>query len=102
MLANGRGVVTELIPWHHMVLHENLRKWPVLRDFCQEQGYGRLITDGRTGIKTFWKHHIPTTYGDAVLAALNSAPLNWPTTMNCEGSTHPPGMTLSPLSCSTN
>lgn len=78
VLRDGRGVVAEIIPRHLMVLHTNLRKWPVLRDYCKTQGYGRLITDGRTGIQAFWQHTIPRPYADAVLAALSEGPLTWP------------------------
>lgn len=78
VLADNRGVVAEIKPRHQIVLSENLRKWPVLRDFCKKKGYGRLITDGRVGIRTFWEHPVPEAYRDSVLTALADGLLTWP------------------------
>ncbi len=78
VMADGRSVVVEIKPKHQIVLSENLRKWPVLRDFCEEKGYGRLVTDGRVGIKSFWEHPVPQAYSDRLLAVLADGPLTWP------------------------
>jgi hypothetical protein len=78
VLANNRGVVAEVKPRHQIVLSANLRKWLLLRDFCEEHGSGRLVTDGRVDIRAFWEHQVPQAYRDDVLATLAGGPLTWP------------------------
>jgi len=55
VLADGRGVVAEVKGRSGLVLATNMVKWQVLRQFCEEQGYGRLITDGRHPIQFYWQ-----------------------------------------------
>ena len=77
MLRDGRGVVAEVKPRYYMALHKNLIKWPVLRAFCQLHGYGRLITDGRIAIQSYWQHSVPVSFAAALREAATIQPLSW-------------------------
>lgn len=74
---DGRSVVAEIKPKHHMALYANLCKWSGLRKFCQDNGFGLLITDGRVYIQSLMRSEIPADFEDALLTALNANPLSW-------------------------
>jgi hypothetical protein len=78
MLKDGRGIVAEIKKRDAMVLHENMVKWPVLRDFCKREGYGRMITDGRTTIQAYYQRPVPPAFREALRARLAEGPLFWP------------------------
>lgn len=76
-LADGRGVVVEIKPTYQMALRENLTKWSALRRFCNERGWGLLVTDGRRTIQEVQRRHVDKEFRHAVISALRTAPLSW-------------------------
>lgn len=79
LLDDGRGVVTEIKRKDHFALAVNRKKWAALKQFCLERGYGLLITDGRHHLRQWLREKAPATFSDALLAALDEGPLDWPT-----------------------
>lgn len=61
-----------------MVLAANMVKWQVLRQFCEEHGYGRLITDGKHPIQFYWQHPVPVAFATDLMTRLQTGPLYWP------------------------
>jgi len=61
-----------------MVLAANMVKWQVLRQLCEEHGYGRLITDGKHPIQFYWQHPVPVAFATDLMTRLQTGPLYWP------------------------
>jgi hypothetical protein len=78
ILRDGRGVLVEIKRRAAMVLQENMLKWPVLRDFCKREGYGRMITDGRATIQAYYERPVPAAFREALRTRLAEGPLYWP------------------------
>lgn len=77
ILQEGRGVVVEIKPIFKMALHENLRKWTALKNFCKEKGLGILITDGRWAIQQIQHHEVNPHFAQDVLFAIQNKTLSW-------------------------
>ncbi len=77
VLKDGRGIIAEVKARYYMGLYTNMVKWPVLREYCRQHGYGRLITDGRITIQSFWHHTIPAPFQKSLLDTLLAGPLAW-------------------------
>ncbi|MEM8718115.1 MAG: hypothetical protein AAGE84_02245 [Cyanobacteria bacterium P01_G01_bin.39] len=60
-----------------MALKENLIKWSALKAYCQQQGWGLLVTDSRYSIQQVQRHQIKQDFADFVLNRLHQKSLNW-------------------------
>lgn len=77
ILKDGRAVVAEIKPRTGFALYINLVKWAALRQFCEREGYGLMVTDGRHPIQSLVRHVAPQEFQDAICAAVARGPLGW-------------------------
>lgn len=69
-LEDGRGVVIEVKPIMQMAMVDNLRKAPILGSFAAEHGYGWMVTDGETDLRSVKTRHVPDTFNEALMQRL--------------------------------
>ena len=78
ILRDGKRIVVEIKPIFVMALHINLVKWAALKKFCNENGYGLLITDGKFAIQQIMYHNVNQNDSIAVFKHLaKSGELSW-------------------------
>lgn len=77
LLADGRGAVVEIKAKKLLALHENLIKWRALRRFCEQAGYGLLVTDGRMPLQILMRRNVSPAFRSAIWAAMRDGPLHW-------------------------
>lgn len=77
VLKNGQGMVVEIKPVFKMGLKRNLNKWSALKAYCDYQGLGLLVTDGKYAIQQIQKHQIKVDFANAVLNKLQDESLDW-------------------------
>ena len=77
-LNDGRGVIVEVKPLHQMALKINFVKWAALKEYCNQNGLGLLVTDGRYAIQQIMNYESDPEFTNAVLAKLREGNnLNW-------------------------
>ena len=69
-LKDGRRVVIEIKPLAHMVDTEVQRKFQHLSDYCREQGWGCLLTDGKHDLPYLSLYPSNPAFEQALLQAL--------------------------------
>jgi hypothetical protein len=74
---SGKGVIAEIKPKHQMALYQNLRKWSALRSFCKDNGYGLLITDGRSSIQEIQRWDVDPQFEKGIVDAVAQGPIHW-------------------------
>lgn len=77
VLNDGRAVVVEIKPPQGMAMRHNWLKWSAMRAYCDEAGYGFLVTDGRKSIQQVGKAEVRPQVRQQVLDALHLGPLDW-------------------------
>ncbi|MFL0250646.1 sigma factor-like helix-turn-helix DNA-binding protein [Clostridium neuense] len=77
VLDDGKGAVIEVKPTFNMVLELNLQKYYVLRKFCEENGYGMLVTDRYTSIEEFVTYEYNERFEEEMLKRLKNGPIKW-------------------------
>jgi len=70
---DGRGVVVEIKPRYQMALHENLTKWSALHQYCVQNGWGLLITDGSRSLQKLQQHEFDVELQTALIMALENS-----------------------------
>lgn len=76
-LEDGKAIIAEIKPIFQMALKENLTKWSALKAYCQQQGWGLLVTDGQSSIQQIQQHQIKQDFADFVLGRLRQRSLSW-------------------------
>ena len=77
VLDDGKGVVIEVKPRFNMVLNLNLQKYYRLKNFCEENGYGMLVTDIYTSIEEFVTYDYNKAFEEDLLERLRNGPIKW-------------------------
>ncbi|WP_206752196.1 TnsA endonuclease N-terminal domain-containing protein [Desulfosporosinus fructosivorans] len=77
VLEDGRGAVIEVKPRFHMVLELNLQKYNNLKRYCEENGYGILVTDGGTSMKEFITYEYNKVFEEELFQRLKKGPILW-------------------------
>jgi len=77
ILKDGSGIVTEIKPIFQMALRKNIDKWSALKAYCNQQGLGLLITDGRYAIQQIQQHKVKPDFSDYVLEKLHQGNIAW-------------------------
>ena len=77
VLKDGRGIVVEIKPIFKMGLKINLIKWSALKNYCNQNGLGLLVTDGRYAIQQIQKHSINLNFANALLSRLQAGSIGW-------------------------
>jgi len=78
IFKDNRGLIVEIKPLLYMALRQNLAKWKALRRFCENNGLGLLITDGKYSMWQIQKHKGNNEYVDDILSCLCEGPILWP------------------------
>ena len=73
VFEDGRGVVVEIKPRYQMALHENLTKWSALHQYCVQNGWGLLITDGSRSLQKLQQHEFDVEFQTALIMALENS-----------------------------
>lgn len=76
-LLDGRVFVTEIKPRFLMPLIENVLKWEALKSYCEERGWGALMTDGRTSPNALGAFTSNEQFAAEILNRLQLSSLNW-------------------------
>lgn len=77
ILDDNRGVVVEIKPRVYMALFDNLPKWTALKEFCERNGYGYIISDGYRNIRKLLNRQVSPTFKEKVLSILNTKDIYW-------------------------
>ena len=73
VIEDGRGVVVEVKPRYQMALNENLTKWSALHEYCVQNGWGLLVTDGNRSIQKLQQHEFSVDFQTALLITLENS-----------------------------
>jgi len=78
VFKDGRGALCEIKGTLNMVLYESMCKYEALKKYCEKNGLGYCMTDGRKEFE-YYKTRVtlPINIEDAFITALGSGPLNW-------------------------
>lgn len=76
-LNDKRGVVVEIKPLDRMALKINFVKWAALKEYCNQNGLGLLVTDGKYAIQQIMNYESNSEFTNTVLAKLGEGNLNW-------------------------
>ncbi|MGN6810127.1 MAG: Tn7 transposase TnsA N-terminal domain-containing protein, partial [Thermomicrobiales bacterium] len=74
-LQDGQMIVAEVKPLWQMAFRENLAKWSALKIYCELQGLGLLITDGKKSIRSLIDYQVPPSLQDVILDELRQGPM---------------------------
>ena len=78
ILSDGRGVFVEIKPLFTMAIDQNICKWHALKTFCEENGYGCLMTTGTKSINHYYAQKYTETFEMDLLKALDEVgSLSW-------------------------
>ncbi|RDU38670.1 hypothetical protein DRW41_03675 [Neobacillus piezotolerans] len=77
VLDDGSGIIIEIKPKIHMAININIIKYQALESFCNEMGYGFLVTDGFTSFEEIKMHTYNKSFEDELLSELKKGPLRW-------------------------
>lgn len=79
ILSDGRRVFVEIKPLFTMAEDQNVCKWHALKNFCEENGYGCLMTTGTRSINHYCAQEYSEAFEIDLLKALDEAgSLSWP------------------------
>lgn len=76
-VLKDKGVVVEIKPRSGMGLYQNLCKWTAMRAFCEERGFGLLVTDSSRTIQEVQSLATDPQFEAALLLRLQRGPLAW-------------------------
>ncbi|MBY0547383.1 MAG: hypothetical protein K2W95_08835 [Candidatus Obscuribacterales bacterium] len=76
-LRSGRCIVAEVKVLTEIGLHVNQLKFDALQKFCDSQGWGKLITDGRRTAKYLETYKQNPKFVEHVMSALEAGSLDW-------------------------
>jgi len=78
VLNDCRVVIIEIIQAFYMALRRNLATFKGIKDYCNKEGYGFLITDGYSTLTKFRNHHVNNDYEEEVLGYLEkNGAMDW-------------------------
>lgn len=66
ILKDRKVVVVEIKPIFGMALHINLVKWTALKKYCNSNGFGFLVTDGKYAIQQIMHHEVNPSFSKKV------------------------------------
>jgi DNA-binding CsgD family transcriptional regulator len=73
LFEDGKRVVVEIKPRYQMALHENLIKLSALRQFCIQNGWGLLVTDGKITIQKLQHHAFSVDFQTKLIEAISNS-----------------------------
>lgn len=76
-LRSGRCILAEIKVLTEIGLHINQLKFDAMQKYCDSNGLGRLVTDGRRTEKYLKAHKQNQKFVDQVMRALAEGPLCW-------------------------
>ncbi len=78
ILNDGSGVVVEIKPLKQMCLEQNLVKWRAMRGFCEQNGFGFLITDGVHSVREILSYNsTQIQFVNRIMNSLSKGPVYW-------------------------
>ena len=78
VLNDYRVIIVEITPAFYMALSRNLAIFEAVKDYCDREGYGFLVTDGYSTLNKFRNHRINSQYEKEVLNYLDkNGTLDW-------------------------
>lgn len=75
VLCDGRTLVVEVKPMHHMALSVNRAKFAAAREYCFERGWGFLVTDGWKTSADLLSRPVDADIEGAVVDAVCTGPI---------------------------
>ena len=79
ILSDGRRVYVEIKPLFTMAEDQNVCKWHALKNFCEKNGFGCLMTTGTRSINHYFEQEYSEAFEIDILKALDEAgSLSWP------------------------
>lgn len=77
-LRSGRCILAEVKTLTEIGLYINQQKFAALKQFCELQGWGMLVTDGRRTLRFLQDYKPNPRFTEHILETLKQGPLDWP------------------------
>jgi len=77
ILKDRRSVLVEIKPIFNMALQENIAKFDALNNYCEQHGFGALVTDGRKTFQQLAEHMPDPDFAHDIILALKQGPLGF-------------------------